>query len=406
MKYLLHYNQLLEKKKTNTKVEKILYHGALSYFPTFHNEISFFSETASFAENYASQKSMDMAADKETILYKVKFEGNIFDINNTKCYLEMKKKLPRNVKYTWNNFGFDAEVSNKDIMFNMKGYYIDMPPEDVENKDVGDTIKDKVAMSQYEEYIIYKKDDEYFYTYNKDSYNRMLHSALQGDITKWDYNARKLFKPLIDYIKSLREGYVSDWTVQVIYYNLLLGDKSPYKNYTEDIEITDKVKKEFKELNKKCEDALKEYLIKNWTKKFLRVPKKKKLIDTWRFYENDTVTGIIQELGYDGYIAREKSENTWCIFKPNETVNILKYYLPMGEFNSPEEIKEFREFEKKISDIIYGENKEFFKDWWWVVDRQDFSKWWREGLTVEQIIDKVRNKLKERQKRQKEKEYA
>ena len=38
--------------------------------------------------------------------------------------------------------------------------------------------------------------------------------------------------------------------------------------------------------------------------------KVEKLSDTWRFYENQTVSDIIQDLGYCGYVALEKNVNT------------------------------------------------------------------------------------------------
>jgi hypothetical protein len=388
MKYLKYYEQLLE-KKLSTKRGEILYHGGLDYFSKFKNSISFFSETYSFAEDYASTKSMDMAADKEPIVYKVKFTGNIFDINNTKCYQEMKSKLPRKIKYTYNNFGFDEEISKQEMLFHLKGNYIETPLEGINDKKIGDEIKEQIAMSQYNYWIVYKKDDEFVYSYSKEDYNRQISGIFEDGYSSWTHDGKQIFKPLLEFIRGLNKGkYMGNADIKMYYYTLMMPDKHGW--WTVERDFSAEEKKEFKKINKECEEKLKEYIIGKYTKKFLRVTQKGELIDTWRYYENETITDIIQELGYDGYIAKEKKVNTWAIFEPDKTIKIVKFYLPHGEFDSAEKVKEYNKWNKNVYEKIKDE-----KDWYSYFGRHELVDMWKKGYSVNKVYDeliKLKNK--------------
>ena len=389
MKYLKYYEQLLE-KKLNTKREELLYHGGLNYFSKFKNSISFFSETHMFAEDYASTKSMDMAADKEPIVYKVKFTGNIFDINNTKCYQEMKSKLPSKIKYTYNDFGFDAEITKQVMLFRMKGYYIDMPEDEINGKEIGDEIEEKISMSQYRYWIVYKKDENFIYTYSKSDYNRQENGIFEEGYSSWTHNAKQIFKPLLKFIRNLNKGkYMSNGEMNMYYHTLLMPGKDGW--WKVDYNFTDVEQEEFNNINNECKEKLKEYVIKKYSKKFIRKPQKEKLIDTWRYYENETITDIIQELGYDGYIAKEKKQNTWTIFEPDKTIKIVKIFLPHGEFNSDEEVKEYNKWNKNVYEKIKDE-----KDWYSYFSRYKLVNMWKKGYSVDKVYDELIKLKKEK----------
>jgi hypothetical protein len=97
------------------------------------------------------------------------------------------------------------------------------------------------------------------------------------------------------------------------------------QNGTQDNGITKDELKEIDRLFKVGEKALLDLYIKEKRyKKWNLKPVVEKLDDTWRYFENETVSNLIKKLGYDGYVAKEKKYNTYLIFDPNKTITILK----------------------------------------------------------------------------------
>jgi len=343
--------KLFEKKIKS----KNLYHGSLDLFFTFNNTMSFFSETRKFAEDYASTKSFDYALDKDSIVYTVKFKGNIFDINDKECYKELENILPDKIEYSYNNFGFTEKMEKDEMLFQMTGYYIKKPEPSIKNVNVGDKFDIPISMSQNDNYKVVKIDDKYVYAYN-----------LRWDYVKtifddnYDYNAHKYFREFKKKLKEYIVGgplkgsgkYVSDGE-QKLYYFAFLNNGTMYN-----VDIDKKSMKKLQFVYDKCYKEYDKYLVEKYTKKFIRQDKKIKIGDTWRLYENDTVYNSIKKLGYDGYIALEDGENTWAIYNPVKTVEIINISLPFGDFENETDLKKFRNFEKiKITEYKkkYGE---------------------------------------------------
>lgn len=87
-------------------VNKKLFHGSPYRFKQFSQRLTFFSETREFASNYASQKSMDYAMDREPNLYEVEVLEDIFDILDDNDFEKFKNKLPEKTKVKPHKFPY------------------------------------------------------------------------------------------------------------------------------------------------------------------------------------------------------------------------------------------------------------------------------------------------------------
>lgn len=326
MKYFKTYYELItEKQLTN----KILYHGSLYAFENFKNTTTFFSETESFAENYAVEKSQDAELDREPILYKVKFSGNILDVNDPIDYKKLEDALPEKIEFQWNNFGFTTELEKSEIMFRMTGFFRDDPYEPILNCKIGDEIPEPTY--PIDKWIVYKIDDDNVYTYSKKEFNYLLSDIFPAEsyIIGVKQKVRDLYKPINDYVRDyistvIEKKYVSQHDIKL--YSFIFFNSESSKRYSDayDIKIPKKNFKEFDDLYQKTKSELEKYIIEEtYIKKFNRKSEKVKLNDTWRYFENETVHTAIVNLGYDGYLAKEKKILTYAIFKPTETVKIL-----------------------------------------------------------------------------------
>lgn len=367
-------------KYFENKSELILYHGSPYVFENFKNETTFFSKTEEFARRYADTKSFDYALDREPNIYKVKVDGNIFDINNPEHEKKLRPLLPEKIKYVYNNFGFDAQEDKEEFILNMKGYYTNKPYKEAVEAEVGDEIPDPTY--PVDKFLVVKRDNEYVYTIDKKSFNRKL------DIPYYLSSSKDYQKPIVEflkkYIKDDYDGYAHEG-IWRIYIHLFHNGKSYF-----DIDKPEqKYLDEFNRLYSKMrEDVINEFIKEKYYKRWNIETKVQELSDSWRYYENDTILPTIQKLGFDGYVAKEEKVNTYAIFHPNKTVEILEYDLYYGSFDSWDEVKSYWEFSKGVANIIKNaeDKDELLKKY----DRWDEYNFWAKSKAPEDFVNVLR----------------
>jgi len=157
---------------------------------------------------------------------------------------------------------------------------------------------------------------------------------------------------------------------------------------------TDQQKVDFNKYYSEMVDALLEERIKKgYYKKYNIVDIKEKLIDTWRFYENETVTNAIIELGYGGYLSQERNKKTYVVFDPNKDVEIVKYEIPEGrEFDSWEDYKQLIEYDKKLYNHIQSSDEDTKKLLLRHYNKWDLYKFYKNEKTIEEYIDFISKK--------------
>ncbi len=348
MKHLKKWGQLSENLEFKT-----LYHASPYKFEKFRNSDTFFSEVPKFAIEYAEEKSFDAAMDEEANLYTVKLlDCQIFDINKEEDYAKMHKVLPDKVSYHYNNFGFSASVKKDEIMYNMKGVDMEIPNEEAVNANIGDIIPDPEY--NRDSLLVLKKDDKYAYCADYKNYRQNIEEVLSKTYNlfgrtpdKW---RKDIFQPVVDYII----GYMKT--------NDIKDDFDKYKTFNSFFKGD--LKPTIKKLYTECEEEYRKVLLeKGYCSKVPISSFEIELHDTWRFYENTTVLGAIKQLGYDGYVAKEKKHFTYNIFHPNRCVEMVSYQFPVGyEFSSMDEYRKYQ----KIYHELYLQDKK--------IDRVDAYK--------------------------------
>ena len=364
----------------------ILYHGSPYVFKDFRDSMAFFSKTPKFAVRYSEQKSQDYVLDREANLYEVRVKPGvkIFDINNKEDEQKIRKLLPSEIEFSYNNFGFTAKLDKEEFILNMKGYYTNSPDEEAVGKNVGDTFDVKIAMSQYEKYKVYDKNDEYIYAFRVESLNRLIR-----EITDHTYSKKEPYGDMINFIKSYindntDEKWISD-QIFMIYLNLFQTDRNIFGLD----KPNEKYQKEFDKLYQELTEKLTEILIKKgYGKKFNITERTDELTDTWRYYENMTILDSIGKLGYDGYVAKEDNILTYAIFDPQNSVDIIEYNIPVWrEFKSWDEYLDFIRYDKKLYDIL-KDNRDLLM----VYDRHQLYKNWKNKVSVETYVEELKNK--------------
>ena len=383
MKFIKTFEQLLNESMTT----KVLYHGSPYVFKSFKPEVTFFSETENFAEEYADQKSFDGALDLEPNIYKVNVITNLFDINNETDFKKLEDVLPDEVEYSYNNFGFTAKIKKEDIMMNMRGDDIVEPYEPAMKAKIGEEFPNPVY--NQEKYIVYKKDTEYIYAYLQRNYVHTMSEVHKNTlntnfITKEE---KELFKPIRDflqnYIKSHSNStYVSDGDKAA--YFILFGSKNKTNYYGFD-PISQADLDEFDRLYSELEKNMKDLFYKEGKmKKFNIKPMSIKLIDTWRYFENETVHNAIVKLGYGGYVASENKVNTYAIFNAEKDTKILEYQFPSGRiFKSWDEWKDFLNYDKQIAVFLKKKNQIKY------IPRHYIYDYWKKSIPVEEAAEDI-----------------
>lgn len=368
--------------------ELTLYHGSPEFFYNFKEQATFFSETEKFAREYAETKSMDYGMDKEAKVYKVKVKCNIFDINEKGNLEKLKKELPNEIEYVYNNFGFSALVPKEEFMMNLQGKDIIEPYDKAINSKVGDNIPDPTYPSGAG-LLVVKEDKDNVYCIEVTTYKRYKEDLLKD---KFNIYGRAWLKDIVTkledkiksvYLEDLGQKWISDRDKKAAIYQSQNGAK--YTELSED--SINKIGEYYNEAIKELDD----YLYDNYNfKEFNKKTKIVDLSDSWRFYENKTVTEAIIKLGYGGYVAKESNVPTYLIFNPNKDVNIIEYDLPYGIFYSEEEIKGFKQYQKYVYDFV---TKEGLLDGAWTTSfyMEDMIKSYRDNTPKEDFIEQLLN---------------
>ncbi len=301
MKYLKTFEQISFKKMY------LLYHGSPFKFDIFKDDITYFSETEEFAISYADAKAPLVESD-DIFLYKCEIEANIFDINKEKDYDILKNELPDICHILDNRTWFDGDIKKETLLNLLLGKQLIEP-----DLDIIDKIKQPYDTFKYDADLcicLDKNETTIFYLY-KDYYDKYLNLSING---------KKGFDNFYNYInletfKKFREEAIE-----------YLKDK---KLYNEDISLSNQIRyidNNFKEKYlKPAIEELRINLIKdNVCKTFSMKPYYKEIKDNWNYYENDIIINIIKKHGYDGYVALEKSHNTYAIFYPKKCIKNIK----------------------------------------------------------------------------------
>jgi hypothetical protein len=346
IKSYIKFNESLENRE-------LFYHGSPYVFENFKGDVGYFTRDRKFAIEYSDQKSMDAGIDNHTNIYEVEIPkiDHIFNLENKDHYKKLYDILPDQVEWSYNNFGFTTKTPKEDILYNMKGFDIIEPLDEVLNSNVGDTFPNPEYAR--EKYIVLKKDDNFAYCILEDRYERFTNSIMNYAYKSSIMTNSKLldiFEESINYIKEYfnvvreeRDSYVHDW-LKAEYLNKFMGNRY---TYTETFEIPEKNMKEFKAIYNKNLESAKELIIKEYSTAFTLVEKKVELSETWRYFENNHIHDALVKLGFIGYSAKEDGIITYAIFNPNENVNIVKYNLPMP-FDNFEEYRKFNKYRNEV----------------------------------------------------------
>lgn len=362
-----------------SKVGKVLYHGSPYRFENFTYKTTFFTDDKDFAIQYSEQKSFEGAMDSDANLYTVNFNGDIFDANNEKELKELAELLPEKIKFSYNNFGFTAEEDKDIFLLNMKGYDIVEPIENINELKIGD----KFPNPQYdrEEYVVVKKNNKHIYA--------MLDRILEDELMKKlrsDKNIKEIILPFYKENENKPHNFIPDHLL-IAYIEMFLNGSSwlgtPPDNLLEEFNIIK---------NKIEKELIEERINKGYIKKFVLEPTQIELIDTWRFYENDTVSNAIKKLGYDGYIAKENKKNTYAIFDPKKTIEIIKYEFPVDhKFDSYKDFKSFIKYDQSIANQI--KDREDFIKISMYINRFDTYKAYKNNVNSEQYVKNLLDKF-------------
>lgn len=383
MKYIKlfkNYELVLEKN-----IEKILYHGSPYIFDKFKNTNTFFSDTKEFAIDYSNQKSMDSGMDSDTNLYVCKVKVKLFDINIDEHFNLLKSKLPNTVKVYLNNFGIGNEVDKDELLGWMKGKYLETPLEDAVITPIGETFPD--PNYKRDKYLVLFKDDKFSYCILESNLDRLKSKKLSNPSYLRNPSEIKIiecFKPLrdflIDYIKKVENTtYISDDLLKK--YEMEFDDIGSTWSSIK-IDKKDSIKYE-KILNKCFLDMKKTLVDNNKTTKFEITPHIVELKNTWRYFENDTVSKLIHENGFGGYVAKESNINTYLIYEPNKSVEIIDYQFPSGRsFNSIEDYKVFIDINNWIAKNIKNIKRIY-------VNKYDVYSLYKQGKSKEEILKKI-----------------
>ena len=364
------YNLFLEKKLTNFT----LYHGSPYLFNKFKERITYFSNNQNFAWEYADQKSMDRELDQSPVIYECNFTGEIFNANNNKHLKQLEKKLPNKITCYMTNFCFPHDYDKYDILELLKGNDIIEPIDYIVNANVGDEIPDPTY--KHDLFIVTKKDSDYVYTIDKKNFSYHLSGASKIGVTNFGHKYKKNFKKFIEHVKSTiykTKKYIDPEQMVGVFLNKSYRDMFNINISDNDLEIG-------QELYEKGRlETLKEYS-EEYSKKWNIKPKKIKLDDTWRYYENDDVSDAIKKLGFCGYVAKEKSHDTYAIFQPNKNIKIKTITYEGYKFDNLDEIYKFNQ----INNLLYKKYKSVLS-----FDRQDIYKYMKQNLSIDEIVDKI-----------------
>lgn len=341
-KVLVEMNEALDSKS-----EMVLYHGSPYLFKEFKPRNTFFSDTEDFAVDYADQKSFEGGLDAEPKLYKVKVNTNLFDINDPDDYAILASRLPETVKYAYNNFGFTTELPKQDMLLALKGFDKIEPYEPAVKAKVGDEIPDPHYAP--EKFVVVKKDDNNAYAYAKKDYDRLVNNLTTEPLNLRGYYPDDYRDLVKNFNKKVMEiaGWMSGSQLKGVVLDAVQDKGFKYSDVPND--KLKEIERLYNEAVKRVEDIM----VNGKLKKFPIQSSIVEVGDTWRFYENEDVSELIRNMGYGGYVAKEKGVNTYLIFNPKDDVEIIEYEIPHGtSFSSWDDFLRYREYNKNIAERL------------------------------------------------------
>lgn len=357
---IYNYKSFLEK---NTDEIDILYHGSPYIFESFKDTVTFFSDIKEFASDYADTKSMDMSIDNETNIYTIKLlpGKRIFNIHNDIHFERLKNNLPNKVTAYLTNFGFPTDIEKIEILNLMRGIDIIKPMDNIISLEIGEEFENPEYKS--EKFIVFKKDDEYLYSYDKKKFSDVIESiprdlssmkGIKMEMWKIGSNLREFID---EYIKEKTNKKIIWENDRITYYQAFLSNLDNF--YGIDFDKVDREK--FYKIYKDTVENIKKEFLSNKSNHilFTMVDKVNKLSNTWQFFENETVLNIIKKMGFIGYVALERDVNTYAIFNPSKTVKIINYEIPRGrKFETFQLYKNFIRYKKDMYNYIKNELKD------------------------------------------------
>lgn len=298
---------LQEKQFDNIK----LYHGTLGYdvppFKNFNDDLTFFSDDINFAKDYADSKAIAKGEDHNTYIYTCEFTGNLFYVWNMNERYKLYNSLPEELKA--HRIFFNDVVSKDFAIDSMRGIgNLNVNP-NLKNKEIGDVFSNDTPNDLY---TIVDKNENYIWAINNDHLNSLF-SKIYYNFEKFKYDEKH--EQLKNDFSELREKLkkiANKNTTTDSYIELQYSNKKVWNDL-----VNEAKKFLIKKLSKYKND--KEYNVYSFNLK----NKKVSIKNTWEYFENDVVINILKQMGYDGYIAKEKNVKTYGIFEPNKTINII-----------------------------------------------------------------------------------
>jgi len=310
----------------------VVYHGFLSYskkdwFYEFKSLPAFFSTRRAFAEQYAETKSMDAGLDKDANSYECFLNiKKLFDPKDKSVIDLANQELPEKIKVSHGTMWFlDANIDKEDVVEQMSGtvtIYPDHMTEDILKANVGDIIKEKVAMSQYEERILLYKDEDWGYTTDLGYFNKKMEkevaeyvnegsSSVHFDRKQITYKGQRFYPYVVD--KETYNYKLNEEPIAVEFRN----DVEKYKKYfIENINTLprDDDKRDYFSIKLKDFDKY-GYTSTISVKKRNLKSYKTKAKDNWTMFENDTVQKFLTENSFGGWISFEKGDKTYAVYE-------------------------------------------------------------------------------------------
>jgi hypothetical protein len=334
MKYLKKYTEFINETIVN---KKIVYHASPYIFSSFKETNTFFSENIKFATEYSESKSIEQGIDYDTNLYICELNGNIFNINIKEDYDKLENILPEKTR---------MYEDKEEFLLNLKGFQTNHIYEPILNIKIGETFPNPEYKS--EKYIVLDRDENYVYYITENTFNDYIEKGLKRNYDKYfsilssSNWLSDIFKDMNDYVYNYVTEYINNNKNNYPYVNdyermnvinLLLTKDDLFKDKYEQM-LSDNTKKVIQHI--KNSDYLRKMNIKEEVVE---------LKNTWTLYENMVVETAIEELGYDGYVAKEKNINTYNIFYPNKCIKIKQYEFPKGNtFDNFQDYKEYKKF--------------------------------------------------------------
>lgn len=329
------------------EIELVLYHGSLKNFDKFKNQTSYFSDNANMAYEYPRQKAFDEGNDSNIVVYLCKFKGKIFNAKNKE---DLEKLIPLIPETTTVNHGtawfLTAEIPKKNMIKMLQGIETIYPIEGIEDPEIGKLVPDPDY--NQEKFIIVDFDEDWVYTISQVDYRRYLEASKLG----YDENLRhynEFSKSFYEYRKAVLDWYnkatnsnenikyastnkFGDFqnTYEYAKKGYSINYVNPYDKTKQEFKLEEKDKIHIENILKSClEDFKKVAYSKMKRKKWTRREKDIENSDYWNYYESQgVISDAIKKLGYDGYVAKEtfqrKVYNSYCIFEPNKTIEIIK----------------------------------------------------------------------------------